>query len=100
MPTIIKALARGTLGTSNATLYTVPSATNTTVTNIIICNTDSSDQTFSLLLDGIEIFSNTTVVANGVVSMDLKQTLAATKIISGSASVGAVKYHINGVEIS
>jgi hypothetical protein len=100
MPTIIKSLNRGTLSTSSSTLYTVPSSTSTTVTNIIVCNTNATDETFTMLLDGVEIFSGTTVVANGVVSVDLKQTLATTKLITGSASSTGIRYHINGVEIS
>lgn len=100
MPTTIKSLNRGTLATSSGTLYTVPASTTTTVTNIIICNTNAADKTFTLLFDGVEVFSGTTVVANGVVSIDLKQTLSTTKTITGLASDTGVKYHINGVEIS
>lgn len=100
MPLTVKALSRGSFATSSATLYTVPSSTTAVVTNILVCNTDASDQTFSILLDGIEIFSTTDLGAKGTISIDLKQALATTKLISGLASSTNVKYHISGTEIS
>ena len=100
MALTVKALSRGALSTSSAVLYTVPSATTTVVTNILVCNTETSDQTFTLSLDGTEIFSTTTINASGTISIDLKQALAATKTISGLATSANVKYHITGTEIS
>jgi len=100
MPLTVKALSRGSFATSNATLYTVPSATTSVVTNILVCNTDEADQTFTMLLDGVEIFSTTTLNAKGTIAIDLKQALATTKVVSGSASSTNVKYHISGTEIS
>ena len=100
MPTTIKALARGSFSGSNATFYTVPSATSTTVTNIIVCNTNATDESVTMLFDGIEVLSSTRILANSVITLDIKQTLAATKLITGSASTTGIRYHINGVEIS
>ena len=42
MATTSKALFRGAAATSSATLYTVPSATTTVVTNIAVVNTAGS----------------------------------------------------------
>lgn len=100
MATTTKALARGAFATSSATLYTVPSATTTVVTNIVVDNTASSAATFSILLDGVELLSSSPIDANASVFFDLKQTLATTKIIAGFASATTVKFHISGVEIN
>lgn len=100
MALTVKALSRGSFATTSASLYSVPSATTTVVTNILVCNTDSADQTFTLSLDGVEIFSTTTINAYGTISIDLKQALAATKVISGLSTSTNVKYHITGTEIA
>jgi len=100
MATVTKALARTPAATSSATLYTVPSATTTVVTNIVVDNTAGAAATFSILLDGVELLSAAAVDANSSVFFDLKQTLATTKIIAGFASATTVKFHISGVEIS
>jgi hypothetical protein len=100
MATISKALARTAAATSSATLYTVPSATTTVVTNIVVDNTSSSTQTFTISLDGVELLSGASLDGNASAFFDLKQVLATTKIISGFASATTVRFHISGVEIS
>ena len=100
MATTSKALARGAFATSSATLYTVPSATTTVVTNIVIANTAGSAGTFTLSLDGVSMATTVSVAANSITTIDLKQVLAATKIIAGLASATTITYHISGVEIS
>lgn len=100
MATLTKALFRGAATTSSSTLYTVPSATTAVITNIVVDNTSSSSQTFSISLDGVEILSSSPIDANASVFFDLKQVLGTTKIISGLASATSVKFHISGVEIS
>jgi hypothetical protein len=100
MATTSKALARTAAATSSATLYTVPSSTTTVVTNIVVTNTAASAGTFTLTLDGVALASGTTIAANDTVVIDLKQTLATTKIIAGLASAVTINFHISGVEIS
>jgi hypothetical protein len=100
MATTTKALARGAFATSSATLYTVPSSTTTVVTNIVVDNTSASAQTFSILLDGVELLSASPIAASASAFFDLKQTLATTKTITGLASATSVKFHISGVEIN
>lgn len=100
MPTISKALARTAAATSNTTLYTVPSATTAIVTNIVVDNTSASAQTFSINLDGVALLSSAPIAANASAFFDLKQVLATTKTITGSASATSVTFHISGVEIS
>lgn len=100
MATTSKALFRGAASTSNTTLYTVPSATTTVVTNIVVTNSATSSATFTITLDGVDLFKDTTIAANSVAMFDLKQVLAATKVIAGLASAATVRFHISGVEIN
>ena len=95
-----KALARIAAATSSTTLYTVPSSTTAIVTNILVANTAASAATFTITLDGVEIFKDAAIAANTTASFDLKQTLATTKIIAGLASATTVKFHISGVEVA
>jgi len=100
MATTSKVLFRGAASTTSVTLYTVPSATTTVVTNIAITNTATSAATFTLLLDDVEIQKDSTVAANSTAYIDLKQVLDATDTIKGLASATTVDFHISGVEIS
>ena len=100
MATTTKALARAAAATSNATLYTVPASTTAVVTNIVVTNSASSAGTFTLYLNGIDLFLTAAIAANSSAFFDLKQVLTATQTISGSASATTVKFHISGVEIS
>jgi hypothetical protein len=99
MATTSKVLARTSAATSSATLYTVPSSTTTVVTNIVVTNSDSASATFTITLDGIDLFKTTTISANSTAMFDLKQVLDTTKVIAGFASATTVKFHISGVEI-
>lgn len=100
MATTSKALARGAFATSSATLYTVPAGTSTVVTNIVIANTAGTAGTFSLSLDGVSMATTVAVAANSITTIDVKQVLAATKVIAGLASATSINYHISGVEIA
>jgi hypothetical protein len=100
MATTTKALVRTSAATSSATLYTVPSATTTVITNIAVANTASSAGTFTLLLDDVDLHTTTAIAANSTVYIDLKQVLAAAKTIKGFASATTIDFHISGVEIS
>jgi hypothetical protein len=100
MATTTKALARGAFATSSATLYTVPSATTTVVTDILIANTTGSAGTFTLALNGVSIATAVPVGANDSTSIQLKQVLSATHTITGLASATSINFHISGVEIA
>ena len=100
MATTSKALARAAAATSNTTLYTVPGATTAIVTNIAVANTAASAGTFTINLNGTALLSGVAIAANTTAFFDLKQTLAATQTISGSASATTVNFHISGVEIA
>lgn len=100
MATASKVLFRGAATTSNATLYTTPSATTTVVTNILVANTAAAAATFDISLDGVQIFNDAAIAANSTASFDLKQVLVATDLIEGLASATTVNFHISGVEIA
>jgi hypothetical protein len=100
MATLTKALARAAAATSSATLYTVPSSTTTVVSNIVVTNSAASAATFTITLDGVDLFKTVALAANSTAMFDLKQVLATTKVIAGFASATTVQFHISGVEIS
>ena len=100
MPTVTKALARTAAATSSTTLYTVPSATTTVVSNIVICNPTGSAVTASMTINAIDLLGSVSIAANTTAFFDLKQVIPATQIIAGSASSTAVDFHISGVEIA
>jgi hypothetical protein len=100
MATVTKALVRTSAATSSTTLYTVPSATTTVITNIAVANTAGSAGTFTLLLDDVDLHTTTAIAANSTVYIDLKQVLATTKTIKGFASATTIDFHISGVEIA
>jgi hypothetical protein len=100
MPTLTKALARTAAATTSTTLYTVPSATTTVVSNIVICNPTGSAVTASMTINAIDLLGSVSIAANSTAFFDLKQVIPATQVIAGSASTTAVDFHVSGVEIS
>lgn len=95
-----KTLARTAAATSTTTLYTVPSATTTVVTDIVVTNTSVNAATFSLSLNGVSLATTVTVGGLDSTVIQIKQPLAATQTITGLASATTVNFHIGGVEIS
>jgi hypothetical protein len=101
MATISKALFRGAATTTvGTTLYTVPSATTTVVTNIVVTNTSASAGTFTMALGGTNFATLIAVGGNDSTVIDIKQPLTATQTITGGASATTINFHISGVEIS
>ena len=96
-----KALYRGAASTTvTTTLYTVPSATNTVVTDILVANTAGSAGSFTLYLNGTKIAETVTVGAYDTTVIPMKQVLATTETIQGGASATTINFSISGVEIS
>lgn len=96
-----KALSRGLLTGSSATLYTVPAATTTIVTNILLANTSASAVAVTIAFDGVVIVPATSVAANTTLCVDLRQPLAATKLITGFAgTTSVIACHIAGSEVT
>jgi hypothetical protein len=100
MATTTKALVRAAAATSSATLYTVPASTTTVITNIVVTNSAATAATFTITLDGVDLFKTCALAANSTAMFDIKQVLATTKIIAGFASAVTVSFHISGVEIA
>jgi hypothetical protein len=100
MPTVTRALARTAAATTSTTLYTVPSATTTVVSNIVICNPTASAVTASMTINAIDLLGSVSIAANSSAFFDLKQVIPATQVIAGSASSTSVDFHISGVEIA
>lgn len=100
MATTSKVLFRGAASTTTATLYTTPAATTAVVTNLVVCNPTASAITATVLLNDIELLGSVSVAANSTAFFDLKQVLAATQTIKGSASSTSADFHISGVEIN
>ena len=105
MATTSKKLFRGAATTSLTTnLYTVPAATTTVITSLVVSNTTATAGTFTIsigtaasetaLFDAVAIAGDTTVI------IDLKQVLIATEVIDGGASAATISFHIIGVEIA
>jgi len=101
MATASKTLFRGAATTNTSTtLYTVPSATTTVVTSIVVTNTNVAAGTFTLAIGGTALATTVSVGGNDSTVIDIKQVLSATQTISGGASATSINFHISGVEIS
>ena len=101
MATTSKTLFRGAATTDTTTvLYTVPSATTSVITNIVITNTAATSGTFTLGLAGTNFATTVTVGAYDSTVIDIKQPLATTETITGGASAITINFHISGVEIA
>ena len=93
--TLFRGAATTTVGT---TLYTVPSATTTVVTNIVVTNTAASAGTFTIGLAGTNFATTVALAANDTAIIDIKQVLNATETVTGGASATTINFHISGVE--
>ena len=100
MATATKVLARTAAATTSTTLYTVPSATTTVVSDIVITNTGASSGTFNILLNDVSLATLVTVGGYDSTVISLKQVLTAAQTIKGFASATTINFHISGVEVS
>lgn len=101
MATTAKALFRGAASTTTSTtLYTVPANTSCVVTDLVISNSSSQAQNFTIALDGIPLNSTSAIDANSTAYISIKQSLDEAGIVTGGASSSLVFFHISGVEVS
>ena len=105
MANTAKALFRGAAATDVTTnLYTVPSATTTVVTSIVVANTANAAGTFTLSFgesgSEVALFDAVAIDADATVVIDLKQVLPTTHVIDGGASATTINFHISGMEIA
>jgi hypothetical protein len=101
----IKNLANGQLGTSKATLYSVPVGSEAIALNVIVVNIDTSARSYNLYLKESAGTSRNLVALNGSIGassrqvMNDKVTLGPGDEIEGDATAGAVvSFVINGAE--
>lgn len=101
MATTAKTLFRGAATTTvSTTLYTVPASTTAVVTEIVVHNASAVGYTFTLSLDGVELYTTTSIGSYATTVIPLKEVLTTGKQIKGGASNTAVKFHICGMEIA
>jgi glucose-6-phosphate dehydrogenase assembly protein OpcA len=108
MATAYKVLGQVTAATSNTTLYTVPSATETIVSTISVCNLASTSATFRIAVrpDGASIENkhyivyNATVPASDSTMLTLGIAMNASDVITVFSSIGEVSFNAFGSEIS
>lgn len=94
--------------TTATTLYTVPSATDTVVSSISICNLASADASFRIavrpagatLANEHYLAYDVTVGANDTTIITVGLTLDATDVITVYASTANLVFHAYGSEIS
>lgn len=109
MPTAYKVLGQSNpAATTNTTLYTVPAATQTVVSTIVICNQASSAATYRIAVRPAGaavaaqhwIVYGATVGASDSTALTLGLTLAATDVITVYASTATLSFSAYGSEIS
>lgn len=109
MPTVYKVLGQSApAATTLTTLYTVPSATDTVVSTIAICNQAGTSATYRIAIRpaGASIANEhyivygATVAASDSVLLTLGITLDATDVISVYASSSTMSFSAFGSEIS
>lgn len=109
MATTYKVLGQAS-PTSNADtdLYTVPASTQAVISSIVICNRDSSNNTFRIavrpagaaLANQHYISFDTDVPARDTISLSLGMSLGNTDVITINTMSGNVSYSLFGAEIA
>lgn len=108
MPTTYKVLGQvqGTTAVSN--VYTVPAATQTVVSTIVIANRSSSNTNFRIavqpagaaLTNTHYIAYDSVVAGNDSIALSLGLTLGNTDVISVNASSNVLTFSVFGSEIT
>lgn len=109
MAQTLKVLAQVNPGSASlTTLYTVPAATSTVVSSIVICNQAASDATFRISIqvaaaaDNAKqyLYYDTTVNANDSFVATIGVTLATTDVVKIYASTTTLSFTAYGAENS
>ena len=96
-----KFLARGTLETAEAALYTVPASTKALVKKITLCNKTATAATATIEFGDIKIIGGASIAANESVDYSPNHILDAADTIDGLAGTAtAIDYYISGIEIT
>lgn len=109
MAEVLKVLAQLDGTTTHGTLYTVPAATQVTVSSFVVCNRTSATRTFRMSIaiagatDDVKqyLYYDVSLTKNNTFAATLGITLAATDVIRVSASSNAcLSFSLYGVEVS
>ena len=110
MPNTYKVLGQSVPGNTNATdVYTVPSATSTVVSTIVVANITGTNYTYRIAIRpaGASIANqhylayDVTCAANDSVTLTLGITLAATDVITvRSSNATSLVFNVFGCEIT
>jgi hypothetical protein len=95
-----KILYRAAAPTGSTTLYTVPASTTTIVTSIVVDNAGASTRTYTISLNGVQLYGSVSILSSATHIYNISQPLTTTQTIAGNASNAEVKFHICGVEIA
>lgn len=100
MADTLKNLYGGTLGTSSATLYTVPASTKAILKEIILCNKTSTDTTATIIVNGITVIGGKNIPKSETYVVEFHSIIEAEKIITGLAGTSsAIDIYISGIEV-
>jgi hypothetical protein len=90
------------------TLYTVPAATSTVLSSIVICNTGAMADTARLSIavagaaDGLKqyVYRDLTIKSGATWIATVGLTLAATDVVRCYSTLGTLSFQVFGVEIT
>ena len=96
------------LATTATAIYTVPSATETVVSSVVVCNRAGTSATFRLsvrpngatLANEHYMVYDANVDANDTLILTVGVTMDANDVIEGYASSGDLTFHVYGSEIT
>jgi hypothetical protein len=109
MPTTYKVLGQSNpAATTATTAYTVPSATNTVVSTLSVCNLSTTPATYRIavrpagasLTAAQYIVYDASLSSNETIALTLGLTLAATDVVTVYASTANVSFSLFGSEIA
>ena len=94
--------------TTDTDIYTVPSATETVISTIVVCNQDAADATYNIAVrpDGATLAAqhyvakNITVGGSDSTTLTLGITMDATDVLTVQGSTGTLSFNVFGSEIS
>ena len=104
MPQVHKVLGQVIPSPSSLTnLYTVPAATSTIVSTLVVCNQTASAKTFRIAVKklGVSISAyDAPIAASDSIFLTIGITLSATDVIAVQSTAGSVGFSLFGAEIS
>lgn len=107
--TTIKVLGQSApASTTLTTLYTVPAATATVCSTLVVCNRGSAAATFRVAVrvagasisDEQYLYYDPSIPANSTLTVTVGLTLAATDVVSVYASTANLSFNLSGSEIA